>query len=186
MPDFLRIVDGQVVYPYDLDELRKTISLRENPDARDLARFSVFHVHTVQKPADEFGKAWVKDETPTLERGLWRLSWAQRDMTAEELATVRADMAVSRMQLTIALASMEIITPAEAEGWVGGTSLPLVAVTAINASPLSDVEKMGARIKALGAQNVHRNNPLTKMIQTAASLTEEQVDQLFINAAQID
>jgi hypothetical protein len=127
----------------------------------------------------------------------WNGSWtvtnqgAYDDAKAARDQEAREAMIVTRTQLTIVLATFEVggetvISPAEAEAWVGGTALPSIASDAIAASDLSASEKLGARIKALGAQTIHRSNPLVLMLQAAVPLTDEQTDQIFAAAALIN
>ena len=93
---------------------------------------------------------------------------------------------VSRMQFAIALAMNGIVTPEEAKDFAGGTALPAMAKVAIQQSNLSDMEKMAAEIKALGAADIRRMNPLILMLQQAVPMTDEQADALFEAARQID
>lgn len=93
---------------------------------------------------------------------------------------------VTRMQFSIALAVQGIVTAEEAKDFAGGTALPALAKLAIQESGLSETEKMAAEIRALGASEVRRTNPLVLMLQRAVPMTDEQADALFAAAAAIE
>lgn len=100
---------------------------------------------------------------------------------------IRAAMPpVTRMQFAIALARFGVISGAEAKAFGPGNALPSVAVAAIQNSPLSEADKLEAEIKALSAETIRRTNPLITMMQAATVLTDEQADNLFATAAEID
>lgn len=108
--------------------------------------------------------------------------------TKEEIAAKkRAGMPpVTRMQFAIALAVGGIISAQEAKDFSGGNALPALATRAIAASKLNDIEKMVAEIRALGAPNVSRLNPLVLLLQAAVPMSDEEADILFESAAAIE
>jgi hypothetical protein len=123
------------------------------------------------------------DDLPTEVGGVWARRWTVTDLPAGE---ARARMVpLSRAQFAIALAAAGVITETEADAWLDGV-VPAFALAAINAHPTwTDAEKMAARFKAKAPGEIDRTNPIVSLLQAAKSLTDAQVDALFIAGAGI-
>lgn len=183
---FCRETDAGLIYPFDLADLRAAgIAAHDRSDPRSLARYGVHHVHRDPEPDPPFGRVCDRDLVPQREGGLYRLGWTERDMTEQEWTAWREEATAARADFAIALAEAQIITGAEAEAWAGGSALPELAVNAIAASGLSVTAQVAARIRALGASEVRRLNPIVAMLQAAVPLTDQEADSLFHAALSI-
>ncbi|MEI4485589.1 hypothetical protein V8J36_05260 [Frigidibacter sp. MR17.14] len=105
-------------------------------------------------------------------------SFAWPEPSAEVL---RAGMVLTDLQFAMVSAATGVMTFAEAEAWVARGELPALAVAAISALP--EDQQPYARIRFAGARVLARLDPFIPALQAAASLTDEQVDALFIDGA---
>lgn len=122
------------------------------------------------------GEAWVIEDLPAPAE--------DPAPTAEEvLAAERAGMVLTDIQFAMASASAAIMTFTEAEAWVARGELPALALAAIAALPAE--AQPYARIRFAGARTIERLDPFMPALQAAASLTDEQVDDLFRAAASL-
>jgi hypothetical protein len=116
------------------------------------------------------------DATPTNINGTWVRKWTTTTIPA-------AQIKLSRAQFAISLAGAGIITASEAEAWAANGELPTFASDAIANSGMSATEQMGARIKAKAAVEIDRTSPIVTLLQASLSLTDAQVDALFVAGA---
>ena len=124
----------------------------------------------------------VRNAQPTeTSPGVWEYGWTVEDIPDAEL---RANMApLSRAQFAGALALSGAVTAGEARAWGKNGDLPSFAITAIENSGMTDDEKLLATIKAESATEIDRTSPIVALLQAAKSLTDAQVDALFITGA---
>ena len=137
-----------------------------------------------ERPAITSRQRATKDKVPRREGGAWVYGWTVEDIPDSEM---RADMPpLSSYQFAMALALGGVISEADAEAWAVEGALPTSALNAINNNPtLTDAEKLGARIKARQAKQIHRVSPIIDMLQAEWQLTDEQVDALFVAGGNI-
>ena len=74
------------------------------------------------------------------------------------------------------------ITQADAEAWIAGTALPAFAVTAMQAAFTDPDELWEQQMAALARIEIRRLHPLIDLFRIALSLTETEVDDLFLAA----
>lgn len=123
------------------------------------------------------GAAWLLEDEDTGE------VIAPGGPTPEQL---RAGMSLSRRQMLIALATEQLITPAEAEAWATSNSLPNAIETMV--SGLSDpLARMAARITLASFAVAQRLDPMVPMLAAVAPvpLTDAQLDAFFTGYAGI-
>ncbi len=77
-----------------------------------------------------------------------------------------------------------IITQSEALAAVATGTIPNTLVTIINTIP-DENERFSTQMILTGATTFSRNHPLTISVGTALGLTDEQIDQFFLAAAQL-
>lgn len=87
---------------------------------------------------------------------------------------------VSRPQMLAALVDFEIITQAEAVGWIGGT-LPEVVQDAIDALPAS--QQLVAKLRAVAQTPVDPSDPLVSTLAASKEMGTEAIIILFDYAA---
>lgn len=87
---------------------------------------------------------------------------------------------VSRPQMLAALVDFEIITEAEAVGWIGGT-LPAVVDQAIGQLPAS--QQLVARLRAVAQTPVDPSDPLVAALAASKEMGTEAIVILFDYAA---
>jgi len=168
-------LDGQgavVHYPYQLGDL-----MRDNPstsfslplDPVDLVDFGVRVVAEAAPPAATLEQT-VTEAAPELIEGVWTQRWAVTDATPEQVAERRAALvprAVPMRQARLALHAAGQLAAVEA---------------AINA--LSEPARTAARIEWDYSSEVQRHHGLVAALAPALGLSDEQVDALFVAAAQ--
>jgi hypothetical protein len=137
--------------------------------------------------AQKATKADMPTENPD---GSWSYKWTVRDKTTEELAQEetnrRQGMTVERWSFATAAMAAGILTAEEAQAWGPGTSLPAAVDAAITAAVSDPVQLAAAKVRALSAPRINRLNPLVEILRGAFQLTEEQADDLFTTAKQIE
>lgn len=103
--------------------------------------------------------------------------------TLEEiLATARLSMTLSFAQLLIGLVTEAWITEDEGDAWADGV-LP-TAVTSLIATLPQD-QQFAARTRAKKATEILRLDPLVELLGLAQGKTAEELDQFFINYANV-
>ena len=135
-------------------------------------------------------KATRADKPTENPDGSWSYKWTVTVKTAEELAQEetnrRQAMTVERWSFATAAMAAGILTAEEAQAWGPGTSLPAAVDAAITAAVSDPVQLAGAKVRALAAPRINRLNPLVEILRGAFQLTEEQADDLFAVAKQIE
>lgn len=144
----------------------------------------------LEQPAITDTQVAEQNTQPEKVNGEWVLGWTVRDKTAEELAQEetnrRQAMTVERWSFATAAMAAGILTAEEAQAWGPGTSLPAAVDQAITAAVSDPVQLAGAKVRALSAPRINRLNPLVEILRGAFQLTEEQADDLFAVAKQIE
>lgn len=117
-----------------------------------------------------------------------------RDMTTKEEADLMALLAASnkdtevpatitRLQFFKQVWKMGVINAQAAKDAIARKGLPTQFNTFLAALPAADRDS--AEMDLLAADTFHRNNPLVGAIQQANSWTDQQVDQLWTEAAKL-
>lgn len=156
-------------YPLTLRQVRQAVpnvSLPKEPDEKTLSALGFATVQPTERPAGDV----VTEGSPQKQAdGTWQQTWNTRPFTADELEQQR-------------LASIPDSVPA------------LDALLALDAAGLSDAYEAWANDPArtfaerafiTKAQNWRRDDPTLQNAGTALGLTNEQIDQLFIDAAKL-
>lgn len=164
---------GAIVrYPYQLGDLMADHPATSFPvplEAADLAEFGVYPVLAVDPPGASIEQT-VLEAAPQLVDGVWTQQWAVTDATPEQVAERRAALvprAVTMRQARLALMGAGKLATVEA---------------AINA--LSEPARTAARIEWDYSGEVQRHHGLVASLAPALGLSDEQVDALFVAAAQ--
>ncbi len=168
-------LDGQgavVHYPYQLGDLMAdhpstSFALPLNPS--DLADFGVHAVAEAPAPEATIEQT-VTEAAPALIDGVWTQQWSVTDATPEQIAERQAALvpgAVTMRQARLALHAAGQLAAVEA---------------AINA--LSEPARTAARIEWDYSGEVQRHHGLVAALAPALGLSDEQVDALFVAAAQ--
>lgn len=163
--EYLRLEGEQVIYPYDLAKLRKVVSISDPPDARDLARLKVFHVHELQKPENKPGFVWEKEAAPVQSNGLWQIGWQQRPLNERELSEWRETLVVDAWKAKAVLDQGGHLAVAEAAVANAGG---MIAMAWANAPTFS------------------RTSAAIQKISTLLELDDDAIDDLFRQAAAIE
>jgi hypothetical protein len=117
-----------------------------------------------------------------------------RDMTPKEEAEFNAAVAaglkemvvpvtITRLQFFKQVWKMGTINAQAAKDAIAKKALPTQFNTFLAALPAADRDS--AEMDLLAADTFHRDNPLVGAIQQANSWTDQQVDQLWIEAAKL-
>ena len=115
----------------------------------------------------------------------------ERDLTPEEEAAYLAETAlmprdpipdISRRQFFQQLAVIGVIAEDEALAAMGG-SIPAALVALVAALPADN--RFSAKMLLTGASTFQRSHPDTQAIAAAYQWPDEQVDQFFVEAAQL-
>lgn len=119
--------------------------------------------------------------------------WVVSDKTPEKIEQDEMDARaalppVERWQFATACMLAGVITPAEAQAWGPGNSLPDQVEAALEAAIPHQGQLAAAKVKALAVARISRANPLIEILraQTAFNLTPEEADNLFIAAAALE
>lgn len=164
---YAKVVDGAVTaYPYTLADLKRDwpeTSFPPSPRQMD-DEWGVVAVERVDAP--EAGEGEVAEESTPIGPP-WSQVWTVRAKTPEELA-VPVPLVVTMRQARLALLAAGLMDDAEA---------------ALDALP--SPQKEAARIEWEYATEVRRDWPFVALVATALGLTPEQVDALFIAAAEL-
>lgn len=91
---------------------------------------------------------------------------------------------LTNLQFALACVGSSLMTEQEAEAWVATGALPAAAMTALDTLP-DDGTRAAARIRFRGARVIARTDPFISVLQSALSLTDEQVDDLFFAGADL-
>lgn len=105
-------------------------------------------------------------------------TWAVRDYTVEELATIRAGMILDRTDFGEALFDAEIISAEEYLVWASG-GVPASVENDFQLAGLSGAALVKARARVMAAQTVGRTNDLVGLLQQTRRLTDAKIDALF-------
>lgn len=107
---------------------------------------------------------------------------------ADDLATMRSGMVVTRTQFASACFIAEIITAQECRDWASGKALPANVEAAILAAISDPTEQVIALTKASAEINIRRDNPLIGLLATSPhfDMSDVEVDQLFALAEWVD
>lgn len=87
MSQLLRVIDGQVIWPYSLSQLRQDeplCSFSSNPSDRELAWFGVYRVATTSQPEYDPATHRVVEVQPIEVDGTWQQAWQVVELTPEE------------------------------------------------------------------------------------------------------
>ena len=170
-----KIVDGEVAaYPYSREALvadyaaaneGAELTLPLDLTGVDLTEFGAAVVASAERPEPSEAGKIVEEVTPELDVDVWRQSWAERDMTPEELAAL-VPVAVSMRQARLALL---------ASGKLGDVETALEGLP----SPAREA----ARIEWEYATEVRRDSPLVTSLAPALALDNAALDALFVLAA---
>ena len=90
----IRVVDGQTIWPYSLNQLRAdepTKSFSASPSSVELAVFGVYRIQPQAQPACDPATHRVVEVQPVLADGVWQQAWELVELTdAEKEAYYRA------------------------------------------------------------------------------------------------
>ena len=84
---YLRIIDGEITYPYTIKQLykdEKNVSFKSGMTKSDFEEWGVYEVTSTSKPTD-YTKI-VTEGTPILVSGSYQQVWNQVDATDEEIS----------------------------------------------------------------------------------------------------
>jgi len=161
--NYVKVINGTAV-PYSLSKLRsenpQTSFPEQIPDAT-LASYDVYPVVTGAMPETDIVKAGPIE----LIDGQWTQTYTGRDYTPEEK---RPKMVVTMRQARLALLQQNLLSGVEA---------------AIAAMPEPDRSQVA--IEWEYASTVERLSPWMDAMGTALGLTDEQLDDLFVLAAEL-
>lgn len=189
---YAKVENGLVVeYPYTNKKLRKDNPLVGFPkDLTDDIRLEHGMVEVVVEaaPTVTSSQKLTQDTTPALVDGTWTLGWTVSDKTAEEVTKEVEDsrlaMVLTRGEFALSAHKAGLLTEAEALAWAGGTALP-PSIIAIIDSLLPPSVRLKYKLEALSVANVRRTATLFLRLKDSMGLTDEQADNLFINAERI-
>ena len=160
---YIKVVNGQAV-PYSRRQLQAdnfNVSFPQNIKAETLAEYNVFPLTQAQAPnADIVTKGPIE-----LINGAWIQTYVGRDYTDEEK---RSQMVVTARQARLALAS------------VGKLTMIADAIALI-----PEPDKTQVAIEWEYATTIERTSPWIETMRPALGLSEEEMDQLFVQAAEL-
>lgn len=165
----LKIIDGQITYPYSIRQLRRDnpqVSFpREMPEER-LADWGVYPVTKVAQPVYDPETQVVEEGQPVQIDGVWTQVWNVRDLTTEELKS-RVPRSITKRQ-----ARQELIEA----GLVGAVEAAIDAI--------QDPTQKALMLSWWNdSQTFDRDNPELIAMAATIGLTEEQLDTMFLNAS---
>jgi hypothetical protein len=108
------------------------------------------------------------------------------EQIAEQQTARRRAMAVERWSFATAAMNAGHITAEEAQAWGPGNALPAAVDAALSAAIEDPGQLAAAKVRALAGPNINRLNPLIEILRGAFGMTEEQADDLFTAAKQIE
>ena len=160
---YVKVTDG-VATEYSLNQLRRdnpNVSFPRVPNLETLAEYNVFPLTQAQAPnADIVTKGPIE-----LINGAWIQTYVGRNYTDEEK---RSKMVVTARQARLALAAIGKLT---------------MIADAIALIPEPD--KTQVAIEWEYATTVERTSPWIETMRPALGLSEEEMDQLFVQAAEL-
>ena len=83
----IRVLDGQVSWPYSLSQLRAdepSRSFSSSPSDAELAEYGVFRVHPQEQPSYDPATHRVVEVQPVEQDGAWQQAWEVVELTPEE------------------------------------------------------------------------------------------------------
>lgn len=152
-------------YPISLDTIRSdaNVLFADEPSDAILEAAGVDRVETVERPDYNPEIETVREGEPVLSASIWRQSWIVEPVPAPPVPGE-----VTRRQAKIVLSRAGLLSQADA------------AIAAMTGQPGEE-----ARIDWADASVFRRENPLIAGMASALGLTDDQVDGLFRQAAQI-
>ena len=160
---YIKVVNGQAV-PYSRRQLQAdnfNVSFPQNIKAETLAEYGAYTYTVDPRPSNDI----VNEGGFELRDGQWFKTWDARDYTAEEK---RSQMVVTARQARLALASIGKLT---------------MIADAIALIPEPD--KTQVAIEWEYATTIERTSPWIETMRPALGLSEEEMDQLFVQAAEL-
>lgn len=116
------------------------------------------------------------------------------ELTEDELVALEAErsaplpppiiQSVSRRQILTGLAIVGWITQQEAEAALATGARPVAVEAVIEVLP--EEQRFEARMKWIGFQHAHRDDPMVSALAAAEGKTAQDVDEFFILCAGID
>jgi len=83
---YLRIINNQIIYPYNLNSLKtefKNTSFPEKIENTNLEEYSIYLVNEIIKPSDENFTKIINESTPILTNGKYYQNWIVEDAPIE-------------------------------------------------------------------------------------------------------
>lgn len=165
----LKIIDGQITYPYSIRQLRRDnpqVSFpREMPDER-LADWGVYPVSKVEPPEYNPETQALEEGQPVQIDGVWTQVWNVRSLTTEELKS-RIPQSITKRQ-----ARQELIEA----GLIGAVEAAIDAIQ-------DPTQKALMFSWWNDSQTYDRDNPELITMAASIGLTEEQLDSMFLSAS---
>lgn len=157
--NYVKTNNGTVVrYPYEKNSIRSEnpkVSFPSEIPDSILADYGVFPVTSTSPPSVSIYQS-VKESTPVLEGGAWKQSWVVVNASVPETITPR--------QCRLVLLQQGLLSQVEA----------MIAQ-----------QDEATRITWEYATEFRRNDPLLNQLSVNLNLTQGQIDQFFIAAAQL-
>ena len=160
---YVKIIEG-VPIEYTLRQLKAdnpSVSFPKQPSDETLTEYGLFPYTVDPRPSNDI----VNEGGFELRDGQWFKTWDARDYTAEEK---RSQMVVTARQARLALAS------------IGKLSAVADAIALI-----PDPDKTQVAIEWEYATTIERTSPWIETMRPALGLSEEEMDQLFVQAAEL-
>lgn len=174
MPLYVKATDNTVIkYPYSLGDMladNPTVSFAQPISLETAAEYDTFLVEEIPAPSYDPMSQNLIATNPDFVGGVWVQTWAVDDATPEEI-TQRIEQKRQAM----------VVTPFQAKAALLDADL-LDDIEAMMADPLAD------RTVVLAWNNVpefRRLSPMVAGIASALGWSDEQLDDLFLAAAQI-
>lgn len=170
--------DQSTTYPYTMRDLRRDnpqVSFPAEPEAELLAEYGVFPVEPTTPPAATAFQR-VVEAPPVLVRGAWHQQWAIVPASPPE--------SITRRQCALQLLATKTITPEEALAMTKAGDVPAAIAAIFEQAVANGTMTQEQRILAeidFAAANYYRSNSLLSLM----GLTEAEIDQFFIAAAQL-
>lgn len=169
------LVSGEAVekYPYTIRELRKDnphTSFPRQPSSVLLAEFGVVEVQDTPRPEYDPITQDLTEGDPVLENGQWHRTWVVTDASHEEIERRQKALipdSVTALQALLALDQAGLSGAYETWSQDPGRTF----------SQRAFIEK---------AQHWRRDDPTLAAAALDLGLSEEQLDQLFVAASQIN
>lgn len=164
----IKIIDNNVSL-YDISNLYQdhpNVSFPIDIPEKLLNEYNIYSIQQSNVPDIDQNTQIAEEDVPVQINGVWTQQWVVRDLTPEELKA-RVPTIVTMRQARHALLNAGLLDAVDA---------------AISAIP-DETERRQAQIDWEYATEVRKDWPWVQTLSTALGLTEEQLDQLFIEAS---